>query len=278
LGITAGACFFVDVHGSSRDHYSLSELIDEIRYLDEGGLEVVSARDESVWAELRDRRSHFVLTEVTFRCVPATWLSNRMEWEDESRLDDYLSGGFRAHHSMTVHWYPRQGRLLIYRIDSVEGRVPGAARSIAPFRGLPYHAQRLLLSLRLRGRTLQVDRWYRILGPWRAVPLERFVAWLQTRNYDKWRDMEMVMGLDDGRAFIAALRQRLGTGEIAMWRRAGVGVRFSHSVAEQRDYMWIEFASDDTRFVDRMIALAREVSVGPVRFHRGKYMPLGETA
>ncbi len=44
-------------HGSSREHFSLYEFIDEIRYLDEAGDEVVSQRDEALWADLRRREA-----------------------------------------------------------------------------------------------------------------------------------------------------------------------------------------------------------------------------
>jgi nucleoside-diphosphate-sugar epimerase len=275
LGISAGACFFVDVHGSSRDHFSLYEFIDEIRYLDDTGTEIVSPRDEAQWAALRHRTERFIVTEITFRCVPSGWLSNRMGWEDEARLEHYLAGGFREHMATTIQWYPHYRQLLVYKIDEVAGPQPGAAPSVAPFRGLPYLVQRLFLALRLRGRPLQIDKAYRILAPWRHLPLEPFLEWLYWQRRLTWRDMEMCLTLEDGRAFMAELRAMMGRGEIAVRKRASVGFRFSHDRTTGRDYVWIEFVSDAPELVESIVAMARRTATDGVRFHRGKYVPRG---
>ena len=261
------------MHGSSREHFSLYEFIDEIRYLDEAGNEVVSQRDEALWAELRRREERFILTELTFRCEPAGWLSNRMVWEDEPALDHYLDGGFREHLATTIQWYPRFRHLLVYKVDHADGPVAGAANSVAPFRGIPYRAQRFLLALALRGRTLQVDKAYRIMAPWRYLSFEPFLEWLFWQRRETWRDMEMVMTIEDGRAFLAELRRLMAAGEIGIRKRASIGLRFSHSKAEQRDYVWIEFVSDAPALVERIVGLARKFATEGVRFHRGKYVP-----
>lgn len=273
LGISAGACFFVDVHGSSRDRFSMYELIEEIRYLDESGDEVISARDETLWAELRARESRFILTELTFRVEPASWLSNRMEWESEDALETYLGGRWREDFATTIQWYPHYRQLLVYHVNQVDGRIPGAAPSVAPFRGIPYRYQRVVLAARLRGRKLQVDRAFRILAPWRYLPLERFVAWLYDRRRAIWRDMEMCLTLEDGRVFIAELRRMLHRGDMSVRKRASIGLRFSHDAATNRDYVWVEFVSDVPELVERVIATARELATEGVRFHRGKYVP-----
>lgn len=273
LGISAGACFFVDVHGSSSEHFSLYDLIEEIRYLDETGEEVVSARDEALWAELRARDSRFILTELTFRCEPATWLSNRMEWESEEGLAAYLEGAFHADLATTIQWYPHYHRLLVYHVNRAAGPAPGAALSVAPFRGLPYWFQRVFLAARLRGRKLQVDRGFRILAPWRNLPFEGLLEWLYIHKRETWRDLEMCLTLDDGRVFIAELRRLLERGDVSVRKRASIGIRFSHDRASGRDYAWVEFVSDAPELVERVVAMARMLAHEGVRFHRGKYVP-----
>ena len=273
LGISAGACFFVDVHGSSREHFSMYDLIEEIRYLDETGAEIVSPRDEAQWAELRARETRFILTEITFRTEPASWLSNRMVWERESDLDAYLDGRWRDDLATTIQWYPHYRELLVYHVNEVAGRIAGAAPSLAPFRGLPYHWQRGVLWARLRGRALQVDRAFRILAPWRELWFEGFLEWLYDRRRAIWRDMEMCLTLEDGRSFIAQLRRLLDRGDMSVRKRASIGLRFSHDRATRRDYLWVEFVSDAPELVERVIAMARELATEGVRFHRGKYVP-----
>ncbi len=135
--------------------------------------------------------------------------------------------------------------------------------------------QRVLLAVLLRGRTLQIDKSYRILAPWRHLHFERFLEWLFWKRRETWRDMEMCLTLEDGTAFLEELRQRLETGDIGIRRRAGIGLRFSHSKAEERDYIWIEFVSDAPALIDEIVAMARRVSGSGVRFHRGKYVPRG---
>jgi hypothetical protein len=62
-GVSAAACFFADVHGSSNDVFSLYECITAIKYLDENGDEVSSARDDALWATLRpDGSERFIIT------------------------------------------------------------------------------------------------------------------------------------------------------------------------------------------------------------------------
>ncbi|MEO7223146.1 MAG: NAD-dependent epimerase/dehydratase family protein [Devosia sp.] len=273
LGISAGACFFVDVHGSSRAYFSVYDLIEEIRYLDETGKEIVSARDEALWSELRARDSRFILTELTFRCEQATWLSNRMEWESEEGLDTYLEGAFHADFATTIQWYPHYHRLLVYHVNRADGPVPGTAPSVAPFRGLPYWFQRVFLAARLRGRKLQVDRGFRILAPWRNLPFEGLLEWIYHRKRATWRDLEMCLTLDDGRVFIAELRRLLERGDVSVRKRASVGIRFSHDRASGRDYAWVEFVSDVPELVERVVVMARMLAQDGVRFHRGKYVP-----
>jgi nucleoside-diphosphate-sugar epimerase len=273
LGISAGACFFVDVHGSSREYFSVYDLIEEIRYLDESGEEVVSARDEVLWAELRARQSRFILTELSFRAEPASWLSNRMEWEAESELESYLDGRYREDLATTIQWYPHYRRLLVYHVNRAAGPTPGAAPSVAPFRGIPYLWQRFFLAARLHGRKLQVDRAFRILAPWRYLWFEGLIEWLYHVKRATWRDMEMCLTLEDGRVLITELRRLLDRGDVSVRKRASVGIRFSRDQAQGRDYVWVEFVSDAPELVDRVVAMARMIAQEGVRFHRGKYVP-----
>ena len=273
LGISAGACFFVDVHGSSREHFSMYDLIEEIRFLDDSGEEIVSGRGDPLWDELRAREHRFILTELTFRTEPATWLSNRMVWEKESDLDAYLEGRWREDLATTIQWYPHYRQLLVYHVNEVSGPVAGAAPTVTPFRGLPYRLQRGVLWARLRGRKLQVDRAFRILAPWRELWFEGLVKWLYDRRRSLLRDMEMCLTLEDGRVFIAELRRLLDRGDMSMRKRASIGLRFSHDRQTGRDYVWVEFVSDAPELVERVIAMARELAGEGVRFHRGKYLP-----
>ena len=273
LGISAGACFFVDVHGSSREHFSMYELIEEIRYLDDGGEEVVSARDETLWAELRARDSRFILTELAFRTEPAGWLSNRMDWEPEAALDRYLDGGWRGDLATTIQWYPHYRQLLVYHVNRAGGPERGAASSVAPFRGIPYRWQKLFLAARLRGRRLQIDRAYRILAPWRRLWFEGFLEWLYDRRRASWRDMEMCLTLEDGQRFLAELRRLLDRGDMSVRKRASIGLRFSHDSATGRDHVWVEFVSDAPDLVERVVEMAHDLATEGVRFHQGKYVP-----
>ena len=273
LGISAGACFFVDVHGSSSEYFSMYDLIEDIRYLDETGEEIVSARNEALWAELRERQSRFILTELTFRTEPASWLSNRMLWETESELESYLDGRYRNDLATTIQWYPHYRKLLVYHVNRAAGPTPGAAPSVAPFRGIPYWWQRFFLWARLHGRKLQVDRAFRILAPWRYLWFEGFLEWLYWVKRATWRDMEMCLTLEDGRVFIAELRRLLDRGDMSVRKRASIGIRFSRDSAAGRDYVWVEFVSDAPELVDRIVAMARMLATEGVRFHRGKYVP-----
>jgi nucleoside-diphosphate-sugar epimerase len=273
LGISAGACFFVDVHGSSSEYFSMYDLIEEIRYLDETGEEVVSRRNEALWAELRARHSRFILTEVTFRTEPASWLSNRMVWEDEAALSSYLEGRYREDLATTIQWYPHYRQLLVYHVNRAAGPTPGAAPSVAPFRGIPYWWQRFFLAVRLHGRKLQVDRAFRVLAPWRYLWFEGFLEWLYRVKRATWRDMEMCLTLEDGRVFIAELRRLLDRGDMSVRKRASIGIRFSRDARAGRDYVWVEFVSDAPELVERLVAMARTLATEGVRFHRGKYVP-----
>ncbi|MEO6394530.1 MAG: NAD-dependent epimerase/dehydratase family protein [Devosia sp.] len=272
-GVSVGACFFVDVHGSSARYFSLYELIEEIKYLDEAGNVVVSKRNEAEWAALRARTSRFILIELTFRCGPAGYLGNLLEWQPDSELPAYVRSRFRENASTTIQWYPFYRRLLVYNINPVAGPEPGTSISRAPFRGLPYLMQWVLLVLLLRGRRLQIDRFHIILSPWKRLPLERLWGWFLSRPGHTWRDMEICVSHADGIHLIDELRAMIARGELRFGRRMGIGLRFSHKAAEGKDYVWIEFVSEDTVLVDTFIITARRICTEGVNFHRGKFVP-----
>lgn len=271
LGITAGACFFVDVHGSSREHFSLYESVEAIKYLDETGTEVTSERDEQTWSEMRRRRNRFIVTEVTFRTEPATWLSNRIVWGGDAELDDYLMGGWRKNLATTIQWYPRHGRFLAYNIQpATEAEAAAARPAFTPFRGLPYGTQRLLLSMR---RGVRVDRWHRILGPWRRLLYEPLIfrGWTN-RGRKFYTDVEMLFTIEDGVEMMRNLRQMIPSGEVPYGRGAGIGLRFTHSPRTGRDYVWIEvFGKPDS--IAKIVELAQATASRGVYFHGGKTLP-----
>jgi nucleoside-diphosphate-sugar epimerase len=271
-GISAGACFFADVHGSSNEAFSLYEFVTAIKYLDADGNELTSARDEALWAELRIRRENFILTELTFRTVPAGFLSNRIEWQDDSALLPYLTERHRENHITTLHWYPYYKRLLIYHINRAESPTPGTAPSISPFRGLPYRLQQILLQVKLRGRAVQIDRHHKILAPWQTVPFEPVVKYLMTRPKHAWRDLEFCVSLADAIALVEELRAMEARGEIRFRRRMGIGMRFSYRQTGE-GFVWIEFVSNEPPFVEAFLATARRVAKDGVVFHSGKYVP-----
>jgi len=272
-GVSAGACFFADVHGSSNEAFSLYDFITAIKYLDADGNEVLSRRADTLWADLRKRRAGFILTELTFATVPAGYLSNRIEWTDDAELLPYLAQKHRENTVTTLHWYPYYRRLLVYGINPAEGPAPGAATSIAPFRGLPYRLQQMLLKLKLRGRALQIDRQHRILAPWRRVPFEPVVRWVMTRPNHGWRDLEVCVSLPDAMALVEELRAMVARGEIAFRRRLGIGMRFAYRTAQNRGFVWIEFVSNEPAFVATILATVRRVARDGVTFHTGKYLP-----
>lgn len=272
-GISAAACFFADVHGSSNDVFSLYDSITAIKYLGEDGEEITSRRDEAAWAALRQRRQDFIVTGLTFATVPAGYLSNRISWADDSELVPFLEGRHRENFVTTLHWYPYYKRLLIYAINPVDGPTPGAAPSLSPFRGLPYRLQQILLRLKLRGRALQIDRQHKIMAPWKTVPFEPIVRWLMTRPNNAWRDLEFCVSLDDAVALVTELRAMEARGEIAFRRRMGIGMRFAYRQPEGAGFVWIEFVSNVPAFVDTFVGTARRVAKGSVAFHGGKYQP-----
>ncbi|MEQ1770083.1 MAG: NAD-dependent epimerase/dehydratase family protein [Devosia sp.] len=272
-GVSAGACFFVDVHGSSAQFYSLYDLIEEVKFLDESGAVAVARRGDAGWAGLRHRESRFILLEVTFRCAPTGWLGNQMDWEPDANLPELMTTRFRRNLSTTIQWYPFYRRLLVYNINPVEGPNARSVPSRAPFRGLPYHAQRFLLGVALTFRSLMIDRAHTILAPWKRLPLERLFGWYLSRPGQSWRDMEIVVTAEDGLALIEALRAMVASGTMRFTRRNGIGIRFSHRSDENRDYVWVEFVSDDTALVARFLETARRVCTAGVTFHRGKYVP-----
>ncbi|MEP7239759.1 MAG: NAD-dependent epimerase/dehydratase family protein [Devosia sp.] len=276
-GIAAGTCFFIDVHGSDDRYFALSEFIEAIRYLDDDGNEVESQRGDPRWDEFRARRSGFILTAVTFRSIPSVLMSNRMSWEPDSGLDGLMRGGYRRNVSTTIQWYPGHAMMLVYNINEVAGPVPGAAPSLAPFRGLHYYWQRLLVAVKLRGR-IQVDRAHLILGPWTKVPFQPIVGFLLRHRIIAVRDAEIFLDPDDAIAFAAALRTELRSGAIRVARGQGIGIRFAYDSRSGKHLTLMELVCTDPKAHDRFLALARDIAKAGVTFHRGKFLPAWDTS
>src|SRR5690606_25629709 len=97
--------------------------------------------------------------------------------------------------------FPRRGRFLVYNINvATEDEARRARPAFTPFRGIPYNTQRLLLAVQ---RGVQVDRWHRILGPWRKLIYEPIVfrGW-SSRGRQFWIDVEMLFTIEDGVAMV----------------------------------------------------------------------------
>lgn len=272
VDISAGACFFAEVHGSSNAFISLYDLITAISYIDSSGEERHSVRDNALWDRLRGEPG-IVVTEVTFKCRPAYRLANVIEWKRDTALDAYLAGDYRINFSTTLHWYPGSGELMVYNVNPVEADSPGDRRPFAPMRGSPAGVQKFLLSLNMRGKRRIVGQSEHVLAPWSAVPAKRIVGRF-LRN-TRWRVRNMEICVPDGfaEAFFARLREQLPTMQLA--RGQGVGVRFTRDEASGRGYVWVEMTSRNVARMHAMIEMARATCGNSFWLHRGKYVPEG---
>jgi hypothetical protein len=196
-----------------------------------------------------------------------------MTWEADERLAHYVEGGYRENLSTTLQWYPGHGRLLVYHINRVEGPEARTRLAFMPFRGLPYRVQRVLLTVRQRGRAVQIDRSHAILSPWHSVPAEWFWRRFLPRRGNRWRDLELRLARQDAAAFLAAIRAMILAGEIALPRGQGIGIRFSRRREDGAEFVWIEFVSSKPEAVAAFISTARRIATAGVQFHKGKYLP-----
>jgi len=270
VDISAGACFFAEVHGSSSEFVSIYDLITAIRYVNLEGEEVDSQRDDAEWDRLRGEKG-IVVTEVTFRCSPNLRLANVIEWRPDDQLERYVAGGYRANFSTTVHWYPRSRELMVYNVNPVGDDHPKDRGPFAPLRGSPAPIQKLLLSLRLRGRLRIVGSSEQVLAPWTGVPARHVVDRLFRSGKRRIRNMEVCVPDTYAAAFFSRLRQNLP--DLRIYPGQGVGVRFTCDRQSGRGFVWIELTSRNTAQMHSMIELAREVCGEDFWLHRGKYVP-----
>lgn len=270
VDISAGACFFAEVHGSSSDYISVYDLITAIRYVDADGEEKVSSRDDALWDRMRGK-SGIVVTEVTFRCQMNQDLANVIEWHPDSDLEAYVEGGYRANLSTTVHWYPRSRELMVYNVNPLAENHPKDRGPFAPMRGSPAAMQKLLLSLRLRGRLRIVGRTEQVLAPWTGMPAKHLVGKLFRDARRRVRNMEVCLPDSCAAAFIGKLRQKLP--EMKLTPGQGVGVRFTRQPSTGRGFVWVEMTSRNVEQMHAMVEMAQEACGDTFWLHRGKYVP-----
>jgi nucleoside-diphosphate-sugar epimerase len=276
-GVSAGACFFTEVHGSSAEFVSMYDLIERIGYVDSDGVETTSLRHAG-WEHMRRMTSGLVVTQVSFRCVPLRQFSNRIEWRPDYELETYVAGKARENISTTIQWYPNRGRLLVYNVNEASQRERGDALPFLPFRGLPYGWQRFLIALRMRGKGRIVGKSYEILAPWKAVPARPLVGRLLMALKSRLKNMEVCVPSQRAPEFVARLREAITGGTIAMGRGQGVGVRFTAHPETGRSFAWIETTSQNVEQLHKILLLAREVCGEEYWLHRGKYVPQGVPA
>lgn len=276
IDISAGACFFAEVHGSSSELISVYDLIETIRYVDESGVERESKRDEAVWDELRLKTGIIVVTEVTFRCCPNFMLSNVFVWEADSQLERYLSGGYRDNYATMIHWYPNRSEILVYNINPVMTAVRGDARPFMPMRGAPHRLQKRILGLHLRGKTRVVGLSERILAPWTGIPARPVVGRFLKRAKSKVRNMEVCVPDIVGPELIARLRKQVP--QMGLSLDQGIGIRFTRDAASGHGFVWVETTSYDASQMHAIIRITRDVAGEQFWIHRGKYVPPGIAA
>lgn len=270
VDISAGACFFAEVHGSSADFISVYDLIEAISYVDQDGEQKFSRRNDVEWDRLREGNG-IVVTEVTFRCRPSHRLGNVIEWHPDAKLESYVDGGYLANFSTTVHWYPRSQELMVYNVNPLSQTHPKDRGPFAPMRGSPAAMQKLLLSLRLRGRLRIVGTAEQVLAPWTGVPAKQLVGKMFRDARRRVRNMEVCVPDSRASAFIGRLREKLP--EMSLSPGQGVGVRFTRQPSSGRGFVWVEMTSRNVEQMHAMIEMARETCGNAFWLHRGKYVP-----
>jgi hypothetical protein len=276
-GVTAGACFFVEVHGSSCEYFSLYDLITEIKYLDDNGSIVTSPRNDHEWNILRKCKSRFILLELTFECVNFSYLSNKIEWKSDEILESYLSCDHKSNMSTTIQWYPYYGKCLIYNINKLEGSPSRYTKAKPLYRGSPYKLQRLIVGVRTRGRNFQYDKCYNILGPWKDIPLRsKTKKYLHNNTGKNLYAVEFYSLIDDILAFVCVLKNYDSTDEPLFEPKHTIGFRFSYKRELEKEnigYIWVEILCEDLDFIHKIIDIAKTTCNGHINFHKGKYIP-----
>lgn len=270
VDISAGACFFAEVHGSSNDFISVYDLITAIRYIDADGREIHSHRDDAVWNRLR-ADTRIVVIEVTFRCAANQRLANVIEWHPDSQLEDYMAGGYKVNFSTTVHWYPRSHELMVYNVNPIGDAHPRDRGPFAPMRGSPAMVQKLLLSLRLRGRLRIVGTTEEVLAPWTSVPAKHLIGKVFRDGRRRIRNLEVCMPDTCAAGFFARLRKKLP--EMQIYPGQGIGVRFTRQPSTGHGFVWVEMTSRNAEQMHSIVAMAHEACGQDFWLHRGKYVP-----
>jgi nucleoside-diphosphate-sugar epimerase len=270
VDISAGACFFAEVHGSSADFISVYDLITAISYVGPDGEEVHCRRNDAVWDRLR-AETGIVVTEVTFRCVPNQRLANVIEWHKDTELEHYIEGGYRANFSTTVHWYPRSHELMVYNVNPVGENHPRDRGPFAPMRGSPALMQKMLLSLRLRGRLRIVGQAEQVLAPWTGVPAKQLLGKVFRDGRRRIRNLEVCLPDTCAPGFFTRLRLHLPRMQIHPGQ--GIGVRFTREPKSDRGFVWVEMTSRNAEQMHSMVEMAREACGETFWLHRGKYVP-----
>lgn len=276
-GMTAGSCFFVDVHGSSNQHYSLLDLITEVKYLNGEGNLATARPGDTAWEHLRGRETRFFLTEVTFRCIPSGYLTNHVEFKDESLLGAYLAHEHRKNLSTVIQWYPAHRKFMVHNLNWAESRPPRASKPLYTYRHTPLGLQRVVqLTRRLRRLGDQYGRFPDIMAPWKDLPFRNL--WLRRlpTKARKVKGMEIRLSIDDAVRF-AEVVQEMQRGEAALFDTwASVGIRFSYRQVpggEPQGYVWLEWVTGDADAMNRFVEIALELSPDGVNFHQGKFIP-----
>ncbi len=277
-GITAGACFFVDVHGSSNEYFALRDLIQEVKYLDSSGNTLSVSRDDPEWDRLREKDSGVFLTELTFRCEQSGFLTNRLEFRDEDVLEDYILTKHRENLSTTVQWYPSHHKCLIYNINRTDVAPEVYAPAGVLYRHLPYPWLRLFFRWRMRGAGTQYGRYAEILGNWSDLPLRKVWHRLPPRRRQGVVfSVEMCLPIEDGARLASTLKQQFNNGNAWLPKRGSIGFRFSYRKSQQAEkpegFVWVEFVWNEAAVLDRLVAVARRASEHEITFHQGKYVP-----
>lgn len=275
MGATAGACFFVDIHGSSNEYFSMLDLILEVNYLDERGEVLTAKRGEPEWDAVRQRDAQFFLTEVTFQCERAGYLTKHIEFVDDALLPQYIAEEHRKNLSTVIQWYPHYRRMMVHHINRADAPPERASAPRSTFRAAPYPAVRAAYGAFLRGRNVLYGRHADILGTWKRMSGPGYVSSFPRRKPIVF-DTEMCVTLEDAARFVEEVQRRRGDGDSPFDWRDSLGVRFGYETradGSRQGYVWIEQPSRYLDKVERFAELVRTAARDGVRFHEGKYVP-----
>ncbi|MGE0228138.1 MAG: NAD-dependent epimerase/dehydratase family protein [Dehalococcoidia bacterium] len=274
MGATAGACFFVDIHGSSNEYFSVADLILEVKYLDSNGDERTAKRGDSDWDALRRRDDRFFLTEVTFQCERSGYLTKRIEFLDDEELTSYLAQEHRKNLSTVIQWFPHYGIFMVHHINRADSPPPNAARPTGTARAMPYRFVRWVYAARLRGKDTLYGRHAAILGSFRRA---RGIELKDSRRRNPpVYDTEICVTLEDAGHLVNVVRASQRRRGSPFGRRDSIGVRFSYRATDdggKSGYVWLEQASRRREAVEQFADLVAAVASEGVRFHQGKYVP-----